>query len=113
MQQEIVDLKKKLRHAQRRRFPSSSDMSSNDEGDDNYRQRLRTPPSETFSHKEEHHYRRRRKRGLGNDAMSKALDQISKSHFTREIEGARLPRRFHEPAFTIYNGKTDPVEHMS
>jgi len=32
MQREIDDLKKKLRHAQRRRSPSSSDMSFNDEG---------------------------------------------------------------------------------
>ena len=45
--------------------------------------------------------------------MSKALDQISKSPFTRKIEGARLPRRFHQPTFTIYNGRTDPVEHVS
>jgi len=45
--------------------------------------------------------------------MSKALDQISMSHFTHKIEGARLPRRFHQPAFTIYNGKTDLVEHAS
>ena len=45
--------------------------------------------------------------------MSKALDQISRSPFTRNIENARLPRRFHQPTFTIYNGRTDPVEHVS
>ncbi|XP_030959243.1 uncharacterized protein LOC115981216 [Quercus lobata] len=31
----------------------------------------------------------------------------------RNIEGASLPRRFHQPTFTIYNGRTDPVEHVS
>ncbi|XP_030924893.1 uncharacterized protein LOC115951909 [Quercus lobata] len=45
--------------------------------------------------------------------MSKALDRISKSPFTRKIEGAKLPRQFHQPTFTIYNGRTDPVEHVS
>ena len=29
------------------------------------------------------------------------------------IEGARLPQRFHQPTFTIYNGQIDPVEHVS
>ena len=45
--------------------------------------------------------------------MSKALNQISKSPFTHRIEGETLPRRFHQPTFTIYNGRTDPVEHVS
>ena len=57
------------------------------------------PPSETFSYDEKHHHKRRHKspsrKGLVNDAMSKALDRISKSPFTRKIEGAKLPRRFH------------------
>ena len=48
-----------------------------------------------------------------NDAMSKALERISKSPFTRKIEGAELPRRFHQPTFTMYNGRTDLVEHVS
>ena len=78
MQQEIDDLKKKLRCAQRKQSPSNSDISSNDEKDDNYRQRSRTPPSETFSYEDEHHHRRKHKgpsrRGLSNDVMSKALD---------------------------------------
>ena len=60
--------------------------------------------------------RRRKKlpsRGLGNDAMSRALLQLSKSPFSRRIEKGRLPRRFTQPTFTIYNGRTDPVEHVS
>ena len=52
-------------------------------------------------------------KGLGNDAISKDLNQISKSPFTRKIERARLPRRFHQLKFTVYNGRTDPVEHVS
>ena len=116
MQLEIDDLKKKLRHAQRKQTPSSSDTSSNDEEDDSYRQRSRTPPSKTFSYDEECHHKHRNKnlhrKGLGNDAMSNALNQISKSPFTCKIEGAKLPRRFHQPTFTIYNGRTDPMEHV-
>ena len=98
MQREIDDLKRKLRHAQRRRSHSSSDLLSDDESDDDYRQRSRTPPSETFSHEKEHYRRRECKspspRGLGNDAMNRALDQLSKSPFTCHIEGATLPQRF-------------------
>ena len=45
--------------------------------------------------------------------MSKALDRISQLPFTRKIEGAEFPQRFHQPTFTIYNGRTDPVEHVS
>ena len=103
--------------AQRRRSPSSTDISSDDEEDGNYRQRSRTPLSETFSYEDEHHHRRKRKvsssRGLGNDVMSKALDQISKSPFTLKIEGARLPWRFHQLTFTLYNGRTNPIEHVT
>ena len=45
--------------------------------------------------------------------MKKALNQISKLPFTRRIEKAKLPRRFHQPTFAMYNGRTDPVEHVS
>ena len=45
--------------------------------------------------------------------MSKALDRISRSPFTRKIEGAKLPRQFHQPTFTMYNGRTDAVKHVS
>ena len=51
--------------------------------------------------------------GLGHDAMNRALDQLSRSPFIRRTEGAALPRRFQQPTFTIYNGNTDPVEHVS
>ena len=45
--------------------------------------------------------------------MKKALSQISKSPFTRGIEKAKLLRRFHQPTFAVYNGRTDPVEHVN
>ena len=51
--------------------------------------------------------------GLGNNAMNKALSQISKSPFTRNIKDAVLPRRFHQPTFSLYDGQSDPVEHIS
>ena len=83
MQREIDHLKKELRHAWWRRTPSRFDSSSDDEKDGSYRRRSRTPPSESFSYEEEHHRERRYKsptrKGLENNAMSKALNQISKS----------------------------------
>ena len=45
--------------------------------------------------------------------MSRELNQISKSPFTRRIEGGKFPRRFTQPTFTMYNGRTDPVEYVS
>ena len=50
---------------------------------------------------------------MGHDAVSRALDQLSRSLFTRRIEGATLPRRFQQLAFSIYNGNTNPMEHVS
>ena len=98
MQREINNLKRKLRHAQRRQSHPSPDMPHDDEDDDDYRQRSRTPLSETFSHEDESYQRRKRRRpfprGLGHDTMSRALDQLFKSPFTRRLEGAALPRRF-------------------
>ena len=45
--------------------------------------------------------------------MSKTLQQISKSFFIKRINKAKLPNRFSQPTFTIYNGRTDPMEHIS
>ena len=117
MQREIDDLKRQLRRAQRKQSPPSFDVSSNDEEDTIYRQRSGTPPSESFSYEEEHLHKRKRRspsrRRVGTDVMKKALSQISKSPFTRGIEKIKLPRRFHQPRFAMYNGQTDPVEHVS
>ena len=115
LQREIDDLKKKLSRAKRKRPSPGSDTSS--EEDNEYRRRSRTPPSETFSYEEEKPRKRGRKspsyQGLANDALSKALDRFSQSPFTRRIERAELPQRFHQPTFVVYNGRTDPVEHVS
>ena len=117
MQREIDDLKKRLHRAQRKQSPSSFDVSSNDEEDTSYKQRSGTPLSESFSCKEEHLHKRRCRspfgRGVGTNVMKKALSQISKSPFTRGIEKAKIPRRFHQPTFAMYNGRTGPVEHVS
>ena len=117
MQREIDDLKERLRRAQRKQTPSSSDVSSNDKEDACYRQRSGTPLSESFSCEEENPHKRRRrspsKKGIGTNVMKKALSQISKSPFTRGIEKAKLPKRFHQPTFAMYKGRTDLVEHVS
>ena len=116
-QREIDDLKKQLHRAQQKQSSSSSDVSSNDEEDTIYKQRSRTPPSKSFSYDEERLHRRKRRspsrKGMGTNVMKKALSQISKSPFTRGIEKAKLPKRFHQPTFIMYNGRTDPVEHVS
>ena len=104
--------------ARRRRSSLGSESSSKDTEDATYRQRSRTPPSETFSGDEEYGSHRRKNKspshkGLGNKAMNEALNQVVKSPFIWRIEGASLPRRFNQPTFSLYNGRTDPVEHVS
>ena len=117
VQLEIDHLKRKLRHELQRRIPSNSDFSSDDEEDGSYRPKSRTPPSESFSYDEDYRHKRRNmsssSKGLGNDAMSRTLNQISRSPFTRRIEGERLSRWFTQLTFTMYNGQTDPVKHVS
>ena len=84
MQLEIDHLRRKLHFKQRRGTPSSLESHFNDD-DDSYRPISRTPPSESFFCDEGCHYMRKSKspsrRGLGNDAISRALCQISKSQF--------------------------------
>ena len=117
MQLEIDHLKRRLRHKRRKQTPSNSDFSSNDEEDGSYRRKSRTPPSESFLYDEDYHHERKNNssssKGLGNDAMSKALNQISRSPFTHRIEGGKLSWWFIHPTFTMYNGRTNPMEHVS
>ena len=47
------------------------------------------------------------------DAMSRALKRVAQSPFSEEIEHTKMPRHFTCPLFTCYDGKTDPVEHVS
>ena len=117
MQLEIDRLCKRLCHQRRRKTPSDSNPSFDDERDGSYRPKSKTPPSESFLYDEDHHYKRRSKspprKGLGNDAMSRAFNQISKSSFTRRIEGGKLPQCFTKLTFTMYNGRMDPVDHVN
>ena len=117
MQQEIDHLRRELRHKRRRRPPSISDFSSNDEEDGSYRRTSRTPLSDSLSYDEEYHHEHRNRnscsKGLGNDALCKAFKRISRSIFTCRIEKGRLSRRFTQPTFTMYNGCMDLVEHVS
>ena len=95
MQLEIDHLKSSLRHERRRRAPSVSDSSFDGEEDGSYRPKSMTPPSESFSYDEDYHHECRNRdsslKGLGNDAMSRALNQLSKLPFTCGIEGGGLP----------------------
>ena len=95
MQREIDHLKRSLRHEQRKRAPSNPDFSSRGEEDDSYKRWSRTPPSESFSYDRDYHHERRDRKpssvSLGNDDVSKALNQISKLPFMLWIEEGRLP----------------------
>ena len=46
-------------------------------------------------------------------AMSRALRRAARSPFFDEIERAPMPSRFTRPPFNSYDGKTDPMEHVS
>ena len=117
MQREIDELKKELRRARRRHSSPNSELSSNETDDATYRRRSRTPSSETFSYDKEYRHRCRYKspprKGLGNDVINKVLSQVSKSPFMQNIEDASLPRRFNQPTFTVYIGRSNPVKHVS
>jgi hypothetical protein len=54
-------------------------------------------------------YRERR----GQETVWKALHQISHSPFLKEIERAPLPRMFSPPNYVTYNGRADPIRHIS
>ena len=47
------------------------------------------------------------------DAMSRALCRAARLPFLGDIERAPMPSRFTWPPFNSYDGKTDPVEHVS
>ena len=108
MQREIDELKKELRRARRRRSSPDSELSSEETDDATYRRRSKISPSKTFSGDEEYCHKRKNKspthKGLGNNAMNEALNQVARSPFTRSIKGASLPQRFHQPTFSLYNG---------
>ena len=45
--------------------------------------------------------------------MWKALHQISHSSFLKKIERAHLPGKFSPLNYIMYDGRTDPIEHIS
>ena len=47
------------------------------------------------------------------DAMSHALCKVTQSLFLDNIELAQMPSRFTLPPFNSYDGKTDPIKHVS
>ena len=73
LQREIEDLKKKLRRTQRKQTPSSFDVSSNDEGEDSYRECSETPPNESYSYEEEYSHKRSRKSSSGRRVGTKVM----------------------------------------
>ena len=78
MQLEIDRLRRRLCRERCRGTPSSSGPSSDDDSNNSYHPKSRTPPSESFLCDEGHHYRRIKesppRKGLGNDAMGRALN---------------------------------------
>ena len=107
MQREIDELKKKLRHARRRRSSPKFESFSEETDDAMYRRRSRILPSENFwGDKEYSNHKRKNKslthKGLGNKALNEVLNQVAKSPFTRRIEGVSLPRRFHQPSNPVW-----------
>ena len=102
--EEVYDLKRKVdrlhRHLHRKarireERTSTPSQSSSSKDDRNYWQRSKTPPNESFTSSshytldERYHHKRSRtppRRNIGNDAMGKALLQISCSPFTKRIE---------------------------
>ena len=117
-------MRSKLRPRERKRRSPSPPPSDGSKGsrDNSYHRRSRTPSSESYSassredkqEKSNHDSKKRASyHSLGNDAMSKALQQISKSPFVKRIGRAMLPHQFSQPTFAIYNGRTEPVEHIS
>ena len=124
MQWAIDHLRRRLKHREHDRMSPSSPPSDGSRGsrDHSYHCRSRTPSSESYStssrideldKSSNKHEKRSSHHGIRNDAMSKALQQISKSPFVRRINKAKLPHRFSQPTFTIYNGRIDPMEHVS
>ena len=55
----------------------------------------------------------RRPKNAAMDAISRALRKATRSPFSRDIERGLMLSRFTRPPFNSYDGKTNPVEHVS
>ena len=69
--------------------------------------------SRDFVDRESSSLKRCRHQSAAMDAISHALRRAAQSPFSNEIEHAQMSRRFSRPPFISYDGKTDPVEHVS
>ena len=76
--------------------------------------RLRDRSRETMErYHESPHRERHRHYNATLVAMSRALRRAARSPFSNEIERTKMLRRFTWSPFTIYDGKTDLMEHVS
>jgi len=55
----------------------------------------------------------RRPRNAAMDAMSQALCRVARSPFSGDIKWEPMPSQFTRPPINSYDGKMDPVEHVS
>uniref|UniRef100_A0A2N9IX95 Uncharacterized protein n=1 Tax=Fagus sylvatica TaxID=28930 RepID=A0A2N9IX95_FAGSY len=137
LQQQVLDLKKKLKKNKRSRRPQhssrpkirtrharylSSDSSSRstaetneEESSDERNKGGRTLDRGSRGNWSESPSTVRQPYGerIGRETVWKALHQISHSPFSKEIESARLPRNFSASTYVMYDGKADPVGHIS
>uniref|UniRef100_A0A2N9F8L8 Uncharacterized protein n=1 Tax=Fagus sylvatica TaxID=28930 RepID=A0A2N9F8L8_FAGSY len=137
LQQQVLDLKKKLKKNKRSRRPQHSSRPKNRtrharclSSDSSSRSTAETDEEESSDGRNKGgRALDRGSRGnwsespstvrqpygerIGRETVWKALHQISHSPFSKEIESARLPRNFSAPTYVMYDGKADPVGHIS
>uniref|UniRef100_A0A2N9F652 Uncharacterized protein n=1 Tax=Fagus sylvatica TaxID=28930 RepID=A0A2N9F652_FAGSY len=110
LQQQVLDLKKKLKKNKRSTAETDEEESSDgrNKGGRTLNRGSRGNWSESPSAVRQPYGER-----IGRETVWKALHQISHSPFSKEIESARLPRNFSAPTYVMYDGKADPVGHIS
>lgn len=128
-----LELEARDRRHERNRNPQQrrnrGEEGSSRSGTQRYRDRSRSQESHQHSREARHQRDRSRSHGYDDrgsespeerqhhnaamDAMSRALRMAARSPFSDEIERALMPSRFTRPPFNSYEGRTDPVEHVS
>ena len=76
-------------------------------------QLLRSKSNESKGNRLCHPREKHRQPNVAMDTMSRALRRIAWSPFVEEIERIEMLRHFTRPSFTCYDGKIDPMEHVS
>ena len=118
LQKQVKFLEIELRGRCRRRYNKDSSDDPNYTGVESSRggssRRSRDRSHETMGccHESPHHDRHRHHNATL-DTMSWVLRRATRSPFSDKIELTKMPRHFTHPPFTIYDGKTDLVEHVS